>query len=75
MNHMKTYKNWYRFLANTILVLAALLCYIFVWFKYLNVMLDKSYLMKGNFLVLGVYAVVITYFGVNFILGGMHSYA
>ena len=59
---MKTYKNWYRFLANTILVLAALLCYIFVWFKYLNVMLDKSYLMKGNFLVLGVYAVVITYF-------------
>lgn len=59
---MKTYKNWYRFLANSILVLTALLCYIFVWFKYLNVMLDKSYLMKGNFMVLGIYAVIITYF-------------
>lgn len=59
---MKIYKNWYRFLGNSILVLTALLCYIYVWFKYLNVMLDKSYLMKGNFLVLGVYAVVITYF-------------
>ena len=62
MKHMKTYKNWYRFLANSILVLTALLCYIFVWFKYLNVMLDKSYLMKGNFMVLGIYAVIITYF-------------
>ena len=62
MNNMKIYKNWYRFLANSILVLAALLCYIYVWFKYLNVMLDKSYLMKGNFLVLGVYAIIITYF-------------
>ena len=59
---MKIYKNWYRFLANSILVLAALLCYIFVWFKYLNVMLDKSYLMKGNFMVLGIYAIIITYF-------------
>ena len=62
MKHMKIYKNWYRFLANSILVLAALLCYIFVWFKYLNVMLDKSYLMKGNFMVLGIYAIIITYF-------------
>lgn len=59
---MKAYKNWYRFWANFILVLASLLCYIYVWFNYLNVMLDKSYLMKGNFLVLGVYAIVITYF-------------
>lgn len=62
MKHIKTYKNWYRFLANSVLVLLALMCYIFVWFKYLNVMLDKSYLMKGNFLVLGVYAIIITYF-------------
>ncbi|MBQ7533402.1 MAG: exopolysaccharide biosynthesis polyprenyl glycosylphosphotransferase [Bacteroidales bacterium] len=59
---MKTYKNWYRFLANSILVMEALLIYIYVWFNYLNVMLDKAYLMKGNFLVLGVYAIIITYF-------------
>lgn len=62
MKHMKTYKNWYRFLANSILVTEALLVYIYVWFNYLNVMLDKAYLMKGNFLVLGVYALIITYF-------------
>ena len=62
MKHMKTYKNWYRFLANSILVTEALLVYIYVWFNYLNVMLDKAYLMKGNFLVLGVYAIIITYF-------------
>ena len=62
MKHMKIYKNWYRFLANSILVLTALLCYIFVWFNYVNVMLDKSYLMKGNFMVLGIYAIIITYF-------------
>ncbi|MBQ4206446.1 MAG: hypothetical protein II662_07300, partial [Bacteroidales bacterium] len=59
---MKTYKNWYRFLANSILVMTALLVYIYVWFKYLNVMLDKAYLMKGNFMVLGIYALIITYF-------------
>ena len=59
---MKTYKNWYRFLANSILVMETLLIYIYVWFNYLNVMLDKAYLMKGNFLVLGVYAIIITYF-------------
>lgn len=59
---MKLYKNWYRFFANSILVLMALLCYIYVWFNYVNVMLDKTYIMKGNFLVLGVYAVIITYF-------------
>lgn len=62
MKHMKTYKNWYRFLANSILVMTALLVYIYVWFKYLNVMLDKAYLMKGNFMVLGIYALIITYF-------------
>ncbi len=62
MRNMKTYKNWYRFLANSILVMEALLIYIYVWFNYLNVMLDKAYLMKGNFLVLGVYAIIITYF-------------
>ena len=59
---MKLYKNWYRFFANTILVLMALLCYIYVWFNYVNVMLDKVYIMKGNFLVIGVYALIITYF-------------
>ena len=58
MRNMKTYKNWYRFLANSILVMEALLIYIYVWFNYLNVMLDKAYLMKGNFLVLGVYAII-----------------
>lgn len=62
MKHMKLYKNWYRFFANTILVLMALLCYIYVWFNYVNVMLDKVYIMKGNFLVIGVYALIITYF-------------
>jgi exopolysaccharide biosynthesis polyprenyl glycosylphosphotransferase len=62
MKHMKTYKNWYRFLANSILVMTSLLVYIYVWFNYVNVMLDKAYLMKGNFLVLGVYAIIITYF-------------
>jgi exopolysaccharide biosynthesis polyprenyl glycosylphosphotransferase len=40
----------------------ALLCYIYVWFNYVNVMLDKTYIMKGNFLVIGVYALIITYF-------------
>ncbi|MBQ2499790.1 MAG: exopolysaccharide biosynthesis polyprenyl glycosylphosphotransferase [Bacteroidales bacterium] len=49
-------------MANSILVMEALLIYIYVWFNYLNVMLDKAYLMKGNFLVLGVYAIIITYF-------------
>ena len=58
---MKLYKNWYRFFANSILVLMALLCYIYVWFNYVNVMLDKTYIMKGNFLVIGVYALIITY--------------
>lgn len=62
MKHMKLYKNWYRFFANSILVLIALLCYIYVWFNYVNVMLDKTYIMKGNFLVIGVYALIITYF-------------
>ena len=62
MKHMQLYKNWYRFAANSILILLALLCYVYVWFNYLNVMLDKAYLMKGNFLVLGVYAIIITYF-------------
>lgn len=62
MRHMKTYKNWYRFIANAILILVALLCYIYVWFNYVNVMLDKTYIMKGNFLVIGVYALIITYF-------------
>lgn len=62
MKHMKLYKNWYRFFANSILVLMALLCYIYVWFNYVNVMLDKTYIMKGNFLVIGVYALIITYF-------------
>lgn len=62
MKNMKIYKNWYRFLANSILVMEALIVYIYVWFNYLNVMLDKAYLMKGNFLVLGVYALIITYF-------------
>ena len=62
MKHIQLYKNWYRFLANSILVMAALLCFIFVWFKYLNVMLDKTYIMKGNFLVIGVYGIIIAYF-------------
>ena len=62
MKNMKSYKNWYRFLANSILILMALLCFIFVWFKRLNIMLDKTYIMKGNFLVIGVYAIIITYF-------------
>lgn len=59
---MQTYKNWYRFVANAVMILLALLCYVFVWFKYLNIMLDKSYLMKGNFLVIGVYGILIAYF-------------
>ncbi len=62
MKHMQTYKNWYRFVANAVMILLALLCYVFVWFKYLNIMLDKSYLMKGNFLVIGVYGILIAYF-------------
>ena len=62
MKHMKLYKNWYRFFDNLILVLMALLCYIYLWFNYVNLMLDKTYIMKGNFLVIGVYALIITYF-------------
>ena len=62
MKHIRLYKNWYRFFANSILILMALLIYIYVWFNYVNVMLDKTYIMKGNFLVLGVYAIIITYF-------------
>lgn len=62
MENIKIYKNWYRFLANSILIMLALMCFIFVWFRYLNVMLDKNYIMKGNFLVLGVYAIIISYF-------------
>ena len=69
MKNMKIYKNWYRFLANSILVMEALIVYIYVWFNYLNVMLDKAYLMKGNFLVLGVYALIITYFIISQIIG------
>ena len=62
MKHIRLYKNWYRFFANSLLILMALLIYIYVWFNYVNVMLDKTYIMKGNFLVLGVYAIIITYF-------------
>lgn len=62
MKHVRLYKNWYRFFANSILILMALLCFIYVWFNYLNVLLDKSYLMKGNFLVIGIYGIIITYF-------------
>ena len=62
MKNIRLYKNWYRFFANSILILMALLIYIYVWFNYVNVMLDKIYIMKGNFLVLGVYAIIITYF-------------
>lgn len=62
MKHTKMYKNLYRFLANALLILMALLCFTYLWFNYLNVMLDKIYIMKGNFLVIGVYGILITYF-------------
>jgi len=68
MKHANIYKSWYRFLTSAVILLTVLTCFVYVWFNYINVMLDKVYIMKGNFLVIGVYGLTAIYF-INFFGG------
>ena len=55
-------KSWYRFLSSALLTLLMMTCFAYVWYTEFNVMLDKEFLLKGNYLVIGVYGIITAYF-------------
>ena len=62
MKQSNIYKTWYRFLSYVFLIAMVTACFAYVWYSRVNVMLDKVYLLKGNYLVIGVYAIISAYF-------------
>ena len=58
----KNIKSWYRFIASLFLVGLITLCFAYVWYTRFNVMLDKVFLLKGNYFVIGVYGLIAVYF-------------
>ena len=58
----KNIKSWYRFIASLCLVGLITLCFAYVWYTRFNVMLDKVFLLKGNYFVIGVYGLIAVYF-------------
>lgn len=61
-------KSWYRFVSSAFLTLLMMACFAYVWYTEFNVMLDKEFLLKGNYLVIAVYGVITAYF-INFFGG------
>ncbi|MBQ7712122.1 MAG: exopolysaccharide biosynthesis polyprenyl glycosylphosphotransferase [Bacteroidales bacterium] len=55
-------KSWYRFLSSTFLTFLMMGCFAYVWYTEFNNMLDKEFLLKGNYLVIAVYGIITTYF-------------
>ena len=62
------YKFWFKNVACIIITLVLVGAFAFLWYTRLNVMLDKTFLLKGNYVVIGVYAVM-TIFFLNFFGG------
>ena len=49
-------KNWYRIVSNIIMAAFMVAAFSWIWYQELNDLLYTSFLFKGNFLVIGVYA-------------------
>jgi len=55
---MKTdFKNLYRVLCNTLMIIIATIPYVWIWFAHLNSMLFKGFLFKGNIVMILFYAI------------------
>lgn len=57
-----TSKIWYRSFYNIMITLAVVAIFGFFWYKNLNVLLEKEFLMKGNYLTILVYCVIVMLF-------------
>lgn len=55
-------KSWYRFVASLFITGLSMLCFAYVWYTRFNVMLDKVFLLKGNYFVIAVYGLIAAYF-------------
>ncbi len=55
-------KSWYRFVASLFITGLTMLCFAYVWYTRFNVMLDKVFLLKGNYFVIAVYGLIAAYF-------------
>ena len=55
-------KSWYRFVASLFITGLMMLCFAYVWYTRFNVMLDKVFLLKGNYFVIAVYGLIAAYF-------------
>ncbi len=53
-----SFKYWYRGICNILLTVAFTLPFVLLWYERLNYLLDRSYLNKGNLLMVGVYAIL-----------------
>ena len=57
-----TSKIWYRSFYNILVTLIVVAVFSWFWYKELNVLLEKEFLMKGNYLTIMVYWVVVMFF-------------
>ena len=57
-----TSKIWYRSFYNILVTLVMVAIFSYFWYKELNVLLEKEFLMKGNYLTIIVYAVIVMLF-------------
>ncbi|MGN0033203.1 MAG: exopolysaccharide biosynthesis polyprenyl glycosylphosphotransferase [Candidatus Limimorpha sp.] len=56
-----TYKPLYRVLSSLLLVAIFVALFAFIWYNKLNVMLDKNFLLKGNYVIITVYAIIVMF--------------
>lgn len=62
MGKRNLYKSWYRFLSSAFLVGLMMAVFAYVWYSEFNKMLDKGFLLKGNYLAIGIYGIITAYF-------------
>lgn len=55
-------RYWYREICDIVTVLVMTASFAWIWYKHLNPLLYTSFLLKGNFLVIGVYAAFVVIF-------------
>ena len=57
-----TSKIWYRSFYNILVTLVMIAVFSYFWYTELNVLLEKEFLMKGNYLTIMVYGVIVMLF-------------
>ena len=62
MKQQNLYKSWYRFISSAIITILMMASFAYLWYTKFNVMLDKVFLLKGNYFVIAVYGLIGVYF-------------